>query len=1100
MKSNLNLRKKRIFVILLLIQFYFGFSQNTLLNLESSATLISSGDQYFEDKKYDEAIDQYKKVHRNDSNYFVASLRLLNTYLTTDKDSLGLSYCNDLLKLKNDITPTILVYKGNFLDNLKKQSEAEAVYLQGQKDYPLNHSFVYEMGILNLRKKNYSEAYNWFVKSAKLNPTHALSHFQLGILAYRQNNVTASMLAIQYYFMCDVSSKRAQGLVVDLEKISKMELESDTLISIPQFENENDFSELESIIKSKVALGEKYKSKTDLAYDLTKQMQLVIENIGKYKDVKGFYNEFYGKFFSELYAKKHMEPYLYYCLSGMKLEKVDKWMERNKTEVNEFSNWSYMYICQNHGNFMENLNGKTISVPHWYSENRIVAAGAKNSNSENDGYWNYYFSNGIKKSEGEFKKGLKNGLWKFYYKTGGIKEETVFEMGVEKVNKAYYLNTNMKYELSVANNKIEGPVKFYYPNGNIMYIKEYKDGKINGTESQFYRNGNKKYTIRNVDDIYDGELANYFDNGKPYLKYTLVKSKRQGAAKEFYNNDASSTYSEGSYKDSEYSGEWKFFHQNGKLSSQGSYDEDGRKTGEWKSYFDSGILSEIELYDGGRLNGLQKYYDIDGVLWQEFTYKKGKMLEYKAYKKDGSVIAEYKVNGKNFKVILYYPNGVKRREGAISDGELDGVWNDYTNFGVLKTETNYKDGLYQGKTINYHPNGKVLSETNYENNSQNGLYRKYFIDGNVDYEGMIKNGDRDGYWIYYKTDKTIDRIYYYVDGEIDGWTSHYDVNGKIEREELYSETCLIKVVYYDTLGNIMQNVDLLKGSGTLDKKNLAGKLHMHKEFSKDYIEGDVKVYYADGTVSYSVKYVNGKEEGKGFSYDELGRKTVETDYFNGEVDGKQIEYYPDGKVESDFSYNNGDKHGKAIIYFTNGKVYKDMTYSYSEIEGESSVYDEFGELVYKRFFVDDALVNFTYKDTKGNFVKPMELPQGNYKAVCYFQNGKKSLEADYTNGDLNGKRLVYFSNGQLDTEDNFYFGKSIGDSKAYYPSGKLKSKEVYVNGERHGTFEFYRENGKLEHITNYKLGQKHGWTIYYDETGKPIKSLLYYNDESILAK
>lgn len=51
-----------------------------------------------------------------------------------------------------------------------------------------------------------------------------------------------------------------------------------------------------------------------------------------------------------------------------------------------------------------------------------------------------------------------------------------------------------------------------------------------------------------------------------------------------------------------------------------------------------------------------------------------------------------------------------------------------------------------------------------------------------------------------------------------------------------------------------------------------------------------------------------------------------------------------------------------------------------------------------------------------------------------------------------------------------------------------------------GPLKFYRENGKLEHITNYKLGQKHGWTIYYDETGKPIKSLLYYNDESILAK
>jgi antitoxin component YwqK of YwqJK toxin-antitoxin module len=177
-----------------------------------------------------------------------------------------------------------------------------------------------------------------------------------------------------------------------------------------------------------------------------------------------------------------------------------------------------------------------------------------------------------------------------------------------------------------------------------------------------------------------------------------------------------------------------------------------------------------------------------------------------------------------------------------------------------------------------------------------------------------------------------------------------------------------------------------------------------------------------------------------------------------------------------------------------------MTYNYGEMEGESSVYDEFGELVYKRFFVDDALVNFTYKDTKGNFVKPMELPLGNYKAVCYFQNGKKSLEADYTNGDLNGKRLVYYSNGQLYTDDTFSHGISVGESKSYYANGKLKSKEIYTNGFNNGKFEFYRENGNLECIINYKLGEKHGWTIYYDETGKPIKSLLYYNGESILVK
>ncbi|HEY1039253.1 MAG TPA: hypothetical protein VGF30_07595, partial [Bacteroidia bacterium] len=541
------------------MQFFIGFSQKDQYNDESSASIIERGDEYFEKKDFDNAIVEYKKVHRNDSNYFISSIKLLGAYLSSSKDSLGLAYCNHLLTLKNDYTPGILVFKGSFLDNLERSAEAETVYLQGQKDYPLNNSFWYEMGILKLRQKKFSEAYDWFVKSAKINPMHALSHYQLGVMAYRQNNITCSMLAIQFYFICDNNSKRAQALVTDLEKMSKMELETDSVIAIPQFENENDFAELESIIKSKVALGSKYKSKTDLNYDLTKQMQLVIENISKYKDVKGFYNEFYGKFFTELYAKKFLEPYTYYSLSGMQLEHIDKWMEKNKADISKFDTWGFNYICENLATFNETLNGKVVAVPHWYGDNKIVAAGMRNSSDKNDGYWNFYFSNGIKKSEGEFKNGVRHGLWRFYFKSGGIKEESVYDNGTEVVSRAYYRNDNMKYEFNIKDNKIIGQVKYFYPNGNVKYVREYKDGKINGTETQYFRNGNKNFEINNNDNVYDGDVIEYYDNGKIYLKYKLVKSKRQGTGQEYYNNDNNTVSSEGVYVDNKYSGEWKFY-------------------------------------------------------------------------------------------------------------------------------------------------------------------------------------------------------------------------------------------------------------------------------------------------------------------------------------------------------------------------------------------------------------------------------------------------------------------------------------------------------------------------------------------------------------
>ena len=662
MKSIKNTNKKGIYIILFLAQFLIGFSQTDLLNPENSMDIIRRGVELIDDKKNDEAIAEFKKVHRNDSNYYLASVELLNAYLAAGKDSIGLAFSNRLLALKNDYTPNILIYKGDFLDKLKRFSEAEAVFVQGQKDYPLNNSFFYELGILKLRQRKYSEAYDLFIKSIKVNPMHAASHYQMGILAYRQRNITASMLAIQYYFLCDVTSKRAKALVNDLEKISNLELESDSTISIPQFATENDFSELESIIKSKVALSTKYKSKTDLNFNLVKQMQLVIENIGKYKDVKGFYNEFYGKYFSELFSEKYFEPYVYFSLSGMDIEKVNKWLEKNKSDLNKFEVWTYNYLCTNQASYPENLNGKIVTVPHWYSDNKVLAAGVRDAKGENDGYWNYYYTNSIKKAEGEFKNGVKNGLWKYYFKTGGIKEESIFEAGVEKTYRSYYLNNNIKVEFNMLNNKIEGEIKYYYTNGNLQFIRFYKEGKINGQETQFYRNGNKNYVINNNDNIYEGDLVEFYDNGKTFLKYKLVKSKRQGPSKEFYNNDNNSLSAEGNYLDNKTVGEWKFYHKNGKISSSGSFNNDGEKIGEWKGFYDSGNISYVESFDNGKMNGVQKYNDYDGILWQEYVYKKGKIHEYRAYKKDGTSICNYKVNGKNFKLILYHPNGFKEEK------------------------------------------------------------------------------------------------------------------------------------------------------------------------------------------------------------------------------------------------------------------------------------------------------------------------------------------------------------------------------------------------------------------------------------------------------
>ncbi len=1099
MKKHSHLSKGILTVIFLLFTSTF-FSQRDMFTAETSYDIINKGVKFHDEKEYDKAIEQFKMVNRNDSGYYIAAIELLNTYLAAKKSDEGLAYCNRLLTIKNDYTPNFLVFKGDFLDELKRTKEAEDIFLYGQKEYPTNNSFYYELGVVKMRQAKYEDAFNCFVQSIRINPFHSASHYQLGLMAHRHNNITGTMLSTMFYFLCDNSSKRAKRMVGDLEKISKQEIEPDTLFSTKIFTDQNTFEEIESIIRSKAALGAKYKAKTDLKYDLVKQEQLVIENIGKYKDVKGFYNEVYGKFFDELNKAGYLEQYLYFSLSGLELEEVNKWRDKNRSKMTEFETWAYNYFCEKLATYEENLNGVKTKVPHYSAKNRVASAGIKNSKGDNEGYWNFYFTNGIKKSEGAFKNGSKDGLWRYYHKTGDIKEESMFKDGKEVSYKSYFKNGNPKIEFPMAGDQIDGEMRSYFANGNVKLTRVYKQGKINGTEVHYYRNGQKEISYNNINEVYDGAIEEFYDNGKPYTKFTIVKNERQGDYKEFHNDDKSTLKMEGKYLDGKRSGEWKVYHPNAKLLSVGSYNKDGKRDGTYKSYFRSGTLSSEETYEDGKLSGAQKYYDYDGKLWEEYVYKKGKLKEYKAFKKDASPICDTKINGKNFKITQYHPLGKKRREGASTDGDLDGVWKYYTNFGVLTTEINYKEGRYEGKYTTYHPNGQISTETPYVNDVQDGYYTSYFINGKLKTEGMLKDDKKVGIWKYYNIHGTIDRVYYNIDDESEGWSEFYDVKGRLDREELVSEGVLIRMVYYDTLGNVRQNIDLSKGTGVLEKKNMAGKLMLKKAFVKDLAEGPSIDYYADGTIESQVTFKNGNREGKFIAYDELGRKTREMNFFNNDITGKKILYFEDGKMDSYFTYLKDEYNGKSEVFHENGKLYKESNYEDDEIQGESTMFDEFGELIYKRTYHNDLLVSYTYKDASGNFLPEKSLADGDNKLVAYFPNGKKSVEVGYTNGDLNGKRVIYYSNGKVSIEDEFYYNSANGSTKEYYSNGNLKAKENHYYGEIDGKCEYFYPDGKIKKMVTYYMGSRHGWTIYYDASGKVIKSIWYYNDDSIFVK
>jgi antitoxin component YwqK of YwqJK toxin-antitoxin module len=96
------------------------------------------------------------------------------------------------------------------------------------------------------------------------------------------------------------------------------------------------------------------------------------------------------------------------------------------------------------------------------------------------------------------------------------------------------------------------------------------------------------------------------------------------------------------------------------------------------------------------------------------------------------------------------------------------------------------------------------------------------------------------------------------------------------------------------------------------------------------------------------------------------------------------------------------------------------------------------------------------------------------KALLFYdtENGKTMAEAEFNNGEINGKYFEFYKNGaqkcQLEFDDNLL----DGDAKYFYETGQLKIQGHYKNGLRNKKWKHYTETGELYDKTRWKKDKK----------------------------
>lgn len=395
-----------------------------------------------------------------------------------------------------------------------------------------------------------------------------------------------------------------------------------------------------------------------------------------------------------------------------------------------------------------------------------------------------------------------------------------------------------------------------------------------------------------------------------------------------------------------------------------------------------------------------------------------------------------------------------------------------------------------------------------QKNDTTGITVYYYADGKKSSEGIIRDGKPDGYW------KT-----YYPSGIIKSEGNR--VNFLLDSIwKFYSEEGILVISYSYKEG---KKNGLKK---TYDAKK--GILISDENFIDDVKQGESVTYFPNGAIKSRANFIEGKEEGIGYEYNEEGiiQSIIEYKYGfvrkiekinrtdkNGWKQGVWKDFYDNGKVKLDGRYLDDKKDGyfkeydikgsllsttkyvKGVLqkdvpelakvdirkeYYPNGKIKYIGGYKDSLPQGPHRQYDEEGNIVSTQIYEEGYLVGEGVMDEKGR-------QQGVWKE--YHPTGELRATGEYSDGRRIGEWVFYHTNGKIEQRGKYDAkGKAQGTWKWFYETGNLLREEKYLNNTLDGNMVEYSDSGQVITKGEYLDGQKEGAWFYqlgdYREEGE----------------
>jgi len=1094
--------KKEFLNFVALLPLFFAFSVTSQVNqekFETAGDIYETAGNYFSDEEYEKAYEEFSKINYNDTSYFESRQFALQCASKMNKYDTVINIAKDILEMDkyNPYRESFMNSLGHGLIQLDKFNEAQSFLLESLKEYPRNYLLYFNLASTYAEQEKYDLAVEALQNSIRYNPKYYASHSRLAMICAEAGYYTKAALALNMAIFLDAGNERSLYLINSLEDVYNGEIESE--IDEVNFREEEEFDEIDLMLKNKLAENSKYKVKVKIGYNFIKHNHLLFEKIEYDESSNGFWNQNYIHFFKNVFDTKNFANFSYYQCLQVENSKAQAIIKKNEKKLIVFIKWAY-------DDYTTKMNARNVWDGSDYVENTLVHYGSYGFNEDylvddgvRSGDYYSYSGEGILESRGQFSNdGELDGLWTYYDEFGNMDVTQTFDEGeLAGTRTTYYKNGSRRKEFDILNNAIDGDITIYYAINKVYNRIPYdKEGNKEGEAKYYHENGQLSHVINYSANEFDGEFNEYYYNGQLKFKKTFEEGVPVGDYVDYYMNGE--IKSVGQFKGGMNDGHWKMTHDNGELEEEGEYRE-GYRIGIWKEYRSDGSLkNEADYGETGKKTGVYKEYDKDGDLQLELTYKGSEIVKYKTFNKAGEVVNEQEKKKKKLEFVDYYRNGEKRVVGEYYKGEAVGVWKYYNEHGILTAEKKYNDdGNLEGKSKWYFDNGVLETVKSFKDGVADGYFVDYYRSGKIYKHGWLVDGDLAGLWEYFYRDGSLRKDEYYLEGEVHGDVRFFDEKGNLDEVRNYFYGTFSRVRTYDSTGVIVSECVLVDGDASCDYKDPQGKIQTSTNYVGGFVSGTQTGHFANGQVKSKGENTFGNQIGDWVWYHRNGQVATEGSYVLGQRDGEWKWYYDSGELQSVSTYLKGEKVGVSISYYENGKKETEKTFKEGERHGKSIYYDESGIVQYYRFHNYGLLIGYSYL---GRDNKPVEMIEFNGKdgvMEAFFPSGKKSYYSKYENGFNDGTTIYYHSNGQISESRPYKANQYDGKMTEYYSNGKPKYEAVFSQGDLVGEEKTYYSNGKLKSVIQYVLDDKYGWAEYFDKTGKSLEKVLYYDNRQM---